>query len=249
MDSGLDMPPIDPANIDNVEPESPANLAVEVESATEVTPDSAPPVQQLPPLAGAGVNLTKIVLLMVSCVLVFLIALVSYQEIRYSNFTSEIFRKSLSEQQSWSLTSSLNSVLEDLRSAAKLPEQAKDFLQGVAEKVAVLEQGDIYEATLKDIEKDIRVVAAKNAEPEIYKNDLLALVGRTDARLKAMSSYSNSVEQIKANQELMKEYVVAANAAREFWMKIAQMILLNLLLPVLTALLGYVFASKAAENK
>lgn len=64
-----------------------------------------------------------------------------------------------------------------------------------------------------------------------------------------MSSYSNSVEQIKANQELMKEYVVAANAAREFWMKVAQMILLNFLLPVLTALLGYVFALKAAENK
>jgi hypothetical protein len=55
-----------------------------------------------------------------------------------------------------------------------------------------------------------------------------------------------SAEQLKARQELMKTYLDAANTTREFWAKIAQMVLLNLLLPVLTALLGYVFASKPA---
>lgn len=45
---------------------------------------------------------------------------------------------------------------------------------------------------------------------------------------------------------LLKAYLEMANASRDFWSKMAQMILLNLLLPVLTALLGYVFASKSS---
>ena len=47
-----------------------------------------------------------------------------------------------------------------------------------------------------------------------------------------------------SRQELLKAYMDATNATRDFWTRTAQMILLNLLLPVLTALLGYLFASK-----
>lgn len=57
---------------------------------------------------------------------------------------------------------------------------------------------------------------------------------------------TRQVEQLRARQELMKAYLEMANASRDFWSKMAQMILLNLLLPVLTALLGYVFASKSS---
>jgi hypothetical protein len=47
---------------------------------------------------------------------------------------------------------------------------------------------------------------------------------------------------------MLKTYQEVVNASREFWMKLGQMMLLNLLLPVLTALLGYVFASKPATG-
>jgi hypothetical protein len=46
----------------------------------------------------------------------------------------------------------------------------------------------------------------------------------------------------------LKAYQDVANASREFWIKLGQMILLNLLLPVLTALLGYVFASRSIQK-
>lgn len=59
---------------------------------------------------------------------------------------------------------------------------------------------------------------------------------------------TESVEHMKARQELVREYGQMVTAARDFAAKMAQMILLNLLLPVLTALLGYVFASKSAEK-
>lgn len=54
------------------------------------------------------------------------------------------------------------------------------------------------------------------------------------------SSYAHKIEIIKIIQEEKKNY-------RDFTLQISQMILLNLLLPVLTAILGYIFASN--KNK
>jgi hypothetical protein len=54
------------------------------------------------------------------------------------------------------------------------------------------------------------------------------------------STYAKKIELIKLIQEEKKSY-------RDFTIQISQMILLNLLLPVLTAILGYIFASN--KNK
>jgi hypothetical protein len=62
------------------------------------------------------------------------------------------------------------------------------------------------------------------------------------------NSQPNSAEHLKARQDLLKAYQDVANASREFWIKLGQMILLNLVLPVLTALLGYVFASRSIQK-
>jgi hypothetical protein len=51
------------------------------------------------------------------------------------------------------------------------------------------------------------------------------------------SAFAHSIEIIKHIQEEKKDY-------REFILKISQMVLLNLLLPVLTAVLGYKLGSK-----
>jgi hypothetical protein len=55
-------------------------------------------------------------------------------------------------------------------------------------------------------------------------------------------------DQLKARQETLKAFQEVADASREFWLKLGQMILLNLLLPLLTALLGYIFGSRHARN-
>jgi len=54
------------------------------------------------------------------------------------------------------------------------------------------------------------------------------------------STFNRKVELLKLMQEDKK-------SSRDFIMQVAQMILLNLLLPVLTAILGYIFASN--KNK
>lgn len=58
-----------------------------------------------------------------------------------------------------------------------------------------------------------------------------------------------SAETAKALEASIQRLVDARKAFREFWFQFAQMILLNLLLPVLTAILGYIFGSRRNDPK
>ena len=49
-------------------------------------------------------------------------------------------------------------------------------------------------------------------------------------------------------QELTRQIVDSKQAQRSFWMQFSQMVLLNLLLPVLTAILGYVFGANSNKQ-
>jgi len=90
--------------------------------------------------------------------------------------------------------------------------------------------------------------AASDAKGQPQAASAPALAARPDAAPAAAPvAVMESVEHMKARQELLKAYLDAANQARDFWKGMAQMILLNLLLPVLTGLLGYVFASRAGK--
>jgi hypothetical protein len=55
------------------------------------------------------------------------------------------------------------------------------------------------------------------------------------------STFAHTLEMIKRVQEENKEY-------RDLILKLTQMVLLNLLLPILTAVLGYKFGSKNGEE-
>jgi len=68
---------------------------------------------------------------------------------------------------------------------------------------------------------------------------------------------TNYTQQLKpdmstAEMNMVKEFIaqleVQRKAFREFWLQFMQMILLNLLLPVLTAILGYIFGSKVSDQ-
>jgi len=52
-------------------------------------------------------------------------------------------------------------------------------------------------------------------------------------------------KQLDASAQRLIE---ARKAFRDFWLQFAQMVLLNLLLPVLTAILGYIFGSRRESN-
>jgi hypothetical protein len=68
------------------------------------------------------------------------------------------------------------------------------------------------------------------------------LYQRTLSTLSSDTAISSSKELIEFSKASRTEF-------REFWLKIFQMVLLNVLLPVLTALLGYVFGSRQQESE
>ncbi|HLF73713.1 MAG TPA: hypothetical protein VI524_05180 [Anaerolineales bacterium] len=55
---------------------------------------------------------------------------------------------------------------------------------------------------------------------------------------------AQSVEAVNTVREFTLQIEEQRKAFREFWLQLTQMILLNLMLPVLTAILGYIFGSK-----
>jgi len=70
---------------------------------------------------------------------------------------------------------------------------------------------------------------------------------------KHFSQLSGTMIQVGTNQpavskDILEPVIKARSDFREFWLKLFQMVLLNVLLPVLTALLGYVFGSRRTQE-
>jgi hypothetical protein len=77
----------------------------------------------------------------------------------------------------------------------------------------------------------------------------------TDACLNALDSLDVSaiaqgldLERLRVMREVAKDALDARQTVRSFWLQILQLVLLNLLLPTLAALLGYIFGSQQGQR-
>ena len=59
---------------------------------------------------------------------------------------------------------------------------------------------------------------------------------------------SGDTKHLTTANELLNQAAGMRRASRDFWISLAQMFLLNMLLPVLTAILGYVFGTKQGSQ-
>lgn len=206
---------IDPNTAGDVEvPAAFSPTTVDLRLAENYAPQSAP-ANSLEPLAGAGVALTKLVLYMLTGVLLLLLGSLIYQETRSHDLTTDAYRAAVG---------SIVSV------PTVNPHSLKESGPDASE--------------LETLATDIRALIPAAAGQPVDPGKLRDVLARANALSKAPLASGESPEQLKARQELLKAYMEATSATRDFWTRTAQMILLNLLLPVLTALLGYVFASK-----
>lgn len=187
---------------------------VNIESAQPATPPAIQ-LNALEPLVGAGVALTKIVLGMLTGVLLLLLGSLIYQETRFHDLITDAYR------------AAVGSIVSAPPVTPRSPkESGNDPL------------------ALDKLAEDIRALVPTTVGQPVDPHKLRQVLARANALSTSQLASSETLEQLKARQELLKAYMDATNATRDFWTRTAQMILLNLLLPVLTALLGYVFASK-----
>lgn len=97
------------------------------------------------------------------------------------------------------------------------------------------------------------LVASSELWPSSDVNELHRLVLQIHEKAALLPADSQALPEARKDLlELTRQIVEAKQSQRSFWMQFSQMILLNLLLPVLTAVLGYVFGSNLTakgENK
>ncbi len=222
---------------------------IAIDSSAPISPPQVGVTLGLDPLAGAGVLLTKIVLVIVSSVLLlFLIALI-VQEREFSQHTAHAFGNEMASiaatTQSNNQQAYFANTLTQMRAVKNLSKpEARTLLISTAENLQKLKESMTNTEGFGKLTEDMRALA-KSTQPDTeFDAKFDKLTTQAEDLFKTSIYLGESAVQMKARQDLLKVYLEATNASREFWARIAQMILLNLLLPVLTALLGYVFGSK-----
>ncbi len=203
---------------------------LDLTAARPVTP--AEP--RLGALAGAGIGLARITLWVMAGVLVFLIGTFVYQETTFSRLTSDAYRDAIGRAAHGEARalSTRDAALEALLDAARAPgtTASRAAVRDAAAALSALAPEGAAGAPLRTLAGELR----DDAPPAAL---------RAAARRAALLLPTPGAQARLQQQELLRAYLEAINATREYWARIAQLILLNLLLPVLTALLGYVFGS------
>lgn len=188
--------------------------------------------------------------------LLLFIALILQEKI-FNDLTSKAFAAAIVETNATSSTDGATATMEpiaaSLRAAEKAlatPEVARAALLQAASKINQ-HKGDGTRAgheALTKLNMEVLALISQKSGTAFDPVKLRTLVTTAEAMAANSGASAPSVEWLKARQELVKSYMEATAQSREFWKGMAQMILLNLLLPVLTGLLGYVFASRQANK-
>jgi len=93
------------------------------------------------------------------------------------------------------------------------------------------------------------LVASSEIWPTSEVTEIHKLVLDIHSKSSALAANDEKLLQVRKDLlDLSRQIVDAKQAQRSFWIQFSQMILLNLLLPVLTAILGYVFGANSSKN-
>lgn len=210
------------------------------------------PTNKLDPRSEAGVTLTKIVLGIVSVALIVLLLFFGLQENRFEGAASQGYDFAV-ERLNESSTSPLQGILADVKAIGnnlRAPD-VRPRLEAVAAKLSIVKSSvkDAAQSTSIDgLITNFRVLSETPKESEIDATKAHAAIASTEFLAKATQPVG-TVEEMKTRVEILNSYSQFISSTRESWHKAAQMILLNLLLPLVTALLGYVFASNSSRTE
>ena len=232
------------------EPKADRGIAEQLARANIQVPKEIPPIG--PPLLERGVGLARTIILVISvtiCMLVLALSIVEYSQIKNSRKVEERVLVMIESRTPKALQKSLNVVgialsrrLPATRESIAKAELAVASLQSVG--VLTVEQSDTLAECLTMREAstttmaDFSKASGREQSPAAKQCALVLSTARAAADLAR-----DDVEMTRALREIAKDVREAQQSTRSFWLQVAQLLLLNLLLPVLTALLGYIFGS------
>jgi len=222
-------------------------------AAAIAAPGTAPPAlgiqAQLAPTTAAGFKLAKGTMWMIAVAIVVLVAMLLIAEAaerRVGEQTNGQLLSMVTASRSQSEDRRLPLVVAGLRRAASDP----------AWTMSTADAGDagaLIDQTLKNpAATDAQRASLANKcipLPAAATPDRAAILQSCAATLEALTADPGSISQRVAFLQAMEKSLSDERAAhRAFWLQVAQLMLINLLLPILTALLGYIFGTQQGQK-
>jgi hypothetical protein len=202
------------------------------------------------PVAAAGVRLAVFVLTIASCSIVLLIIyLISmdlivgydvrgvYKEVlNPSRIGSEFYTLGRLEKLSLDLTAARQNATFQMNT---------DSTQNATSIIGILGELPSVTGTQKQQLQDCMPLPADASRDDKVDKCLTVLETVRQAALEAAASVTNAQTAADAADKIASQ----RQAFHSFWLQAAQLLLLNLLLPLLTALFGYIFGTQQGQSK
>lgn len=198
----------------------------------------------MPPITAAGVELAKIVLGYIAAAMVLLLVIITVVEV--IDATHEYSLQDNIAQQAARISAMpdaerLEAWRAGLKSLAATPSVPPTTDQQNAWRFtydSLRMTGAASQLQAATLSACVAPVASKPQAAQLTNcDDVLAMLANQSR------GAAGDLDKIRLLAEFNKEVGSSHQNTRTFWLQIAQMILLNLLLPILTALLGYIFGT------
>jgi hypothetical protein len=232
------------------QPAAPAPFNVQearrVIDAPSVSPPAFGATAQMAPLTAAGLELIKLVLYLTAAAIVLLVVVLSVTEYRGFSRTNEVLDGAVAEAAS----------TPDATDADRFKRLSAQMRLAQVDPAWTLSPGELVgaKADLNQLASAAATTPGQRAAlapciplppaSTATRGEIVDKCVATIAQLGA--SQTAAGDRVKLLEELQKQSDDERQAFRTFWMQVAQLILMNLFFPVITALLGYIFGTQRA---
>jgi len=222
-----------------------------VGAATPVAPTSqGVAATTMPAVAAAGVSLAKIVLAIVASVILILMGYLVWMDFRIAADVAGAYRQALTPSRVGSEFFTLDRLerfTADLNAARANPKQTMSQESDQRGREAIKLLADL--PSLTSTEKT-QLSQCLPLPTDASRSDKLTqcVAIAENVRQAALTAAASTMSAQMAGESVGK-IQDQRQSLHQFWIQVAQLILLNLLLPLLTALFGYIFGTQQAAGK
>ena len=206
--------------------------------APSSSPGTAPPVDDV--LLDAGVEIVKRVLLVTAGTIAVLFVLLVIVEINSSSRVAAIEQKivaAIELNSRKALREDFDFVSTALNRTASEPADTQTVMRGRAAIQTLRNSGALTSDQATVLGECIAAVPpTTHCQPALTAARSLADTSRLD------------LEALRVFRDIAKDAREHQQSARTLWLQTAQFLLLNLFLPIITALLGYIFGSQRSKT-
>jgi hypothetical protein len=192
-----------------------------------------------------GVQLSKYIILLIGLSIAALVIYLSVLDIKNTNNVDDLMTKIVSAESSHGMSPSPKQVDSIIGIITSLQKAGEPLPASTIVEQAKNTIGELQRSSLVTIEQAKRLGSCVDTSIQhvSYYTELEDCLVILNTIKEIATLRDIDLERLRLLREIAKDIRDYHQAFRSFWLQAGQLILLNLLLPILTALLGYIFGS------